>query len=182
MRLVLASASPRRAELLTAAGFAFRRRAGGVDEAPRIGRGAGRLRPARGARQRRPARRPVIRTRHPGRRYDVVVADGRSSASPRELPTPPGCSSCSPAPTHVVQTARRAARRGTRALSDLRDDARPISSADATKKSPGMWQRVSRRQGGRVRDPGRTRRASSTGSKGRGRTSWACPWRRSTGC
>jgi nucleoside triphosphate pyrophosphatase len=37
MRLILASASPRRAELLTAAGFAFEVRVTHVDETPRVG-------------------------------------------------------------------------------------------------------------------------------------------------
>ena len=95
MRLVLASASPRRAELLRAAGIEFDVRVANVDEIDPLGRDGG-------AARRRLAEEKALRVlpqagQRPVLGADtVVVVDGQILASRRMPRTRPACFGCCP--------------------------------------------------------------------------------------
>ena len=85
--LILASASPRRAELLASAGFTFRVRPAEVDETPHSGEAPGPVRDARGPREGVRGRGDARKTRDIVLAADTtVVVGGEMFGKPRDRP------------------------------------------------------------------------------------------------
>ncbi len=103
MKLILASASPRRAEILRNAGFTFEVQPAHVDETPLPGEPAVAYVQRVAAAKAREAAKSL--DANAGRALiigadTVVVADGRILGKPADAePTPAGCSDCSAAET-----------------------------------------------------------------------------------
>ena len=182
MQLVLASASPRRAELLRTAGFAFEVRRRMSTRRPGL---LSRPRPMRSAS--RATRRWLPPTGSAGRRLDPGGRYGRRGRRPDSRQARERRRRAPHAATAVGRRPRGADRGGGPARAGAKP-ARWSRRASASRPLSAGRDRLvcrdaaSRTEGGRLRDPGAGLRGSSTGSKARGRTSSGCPSRRSTGC
>ena len=157
MRLILASASPRRAELLTAAGFTFDVRAGRRRRNAAAGRAAEGLRAARGARQGRNAvvERMPDDARHRPRRRHGGRRSARSSASRAIAEDAATNAARAVGHVHEVHDGGRRARRAT---ASERGCARPACASSRSSWTPrSSWYVQSRRagrQGRRLCDSG----------------------------
>jgi septum formation protein len=111
MRFVLASASPRRRELLMAAGFAFDVDVASVDESPRFGEA-----PAAYAERVARDKALTVATRHPGRTVlaadTIVVLDGLILGKPSDADDARRMLSALSGRSHEVLTAVVLARDG----------------------------------------------------------------------
>ena len=161
IKVILASASPRRRQLLAAAGIEFEVVESRVAEQHARGRTAARLRAPDGARK-GPRGFVALPRRIVIGADTIVVCDPKFSKSPPMPPTRAGCSQCSPARTHTVVTAF--------ALATMEKSSRasPVESRVTfrkltMRKSTTTSRPTNRSKGRRLRNPGHRRRLHLAG-------------------